>query len=153
MLLIEDMDCLFKDRKKNDEMKNSITLSGILNCLDGLASKEGMIVFITTNHIKNLFDEALIRPGRIDDLMEFTYIKRVQLEEMYKIFMEHNYDESKMKNFIKTYNSLNVKCTTALMQNYLFRYVDQPDEALEHIDDIKDMKEKTTLDKEADMYV
>jgi hypothetical protein len=153
LLLIEDMDCLFKDRKKNDEMKNSITLSGILNCLDGLASKEGMIVFITTNHIKNLFDEALIRPGRIDDLMEFTYIKRVQLEEMYKIFMEHNYDESKMKNFIKTYNSLNVKCTTALMQNYLFRYVDQPDEALEHIDDIKDMKEKTTLDKEADMYV
>jgi hypothetical protein len=147
ILLIEDMDCLFKDRKKNDEIKNQITLSGILNCLDGLSSGDNMIVFITTNIKDSLYDEALIRPGRIDHFIQFTYIKKEQLVEMYKVFMENNYSEDKMNLFIKTYYSLNIKCTTALIQDYLFRYVDEPDDAQENIDMIKDIKNESTFDK------
>ena len=46
-----------------------ITFSGLLNALDGVASAEERIIFLTTNHVENL-DAALIRPGRVD-LKEF----------------------------------------------------------------------------------
>lgn len=150
ILLIEDMDCLFKDRKKNDEFKNKLTLSGILNSLDGLSAADDMIVFITTNYKDNLYDEALIRPGRVDHFIKFGHIKKEQIKEMYKVFMENAFSEEKMKAFIDAYYSLSVNCTTALIQNYLFGYVDNPDAALENIDKIKDIKDETTMDKHAE---
>lgn len=45
-----------------------MTFSGFLNALDGVASGEERIIFMTTNHVEKL-DPALIRPGRVD-LME-----------------------------------------------------------------------------------
>ncbi|KAG6008863.1 hypothetical protein E4U21_003674 [Claviceps maximensis] len=47
-----------------------ISLSGLLNILDGVASQEGRILIMTTNHIEKL-DKALIRPGRIDMMIHF----------------------------------------------------------------------------------
>jgi chaperone BCS1 len=44
---------------------SSVTFSGFLNALDGVASGEERIIFLTTNHLDRL-DPALIRPGRID---------------------------------------------------------------------------------------
>ncbi|KAJ5054514.1 uncharacterized protein L3040_000785 [Drepanopeziza brunnea f. sp. 'multigermtubi'] len=43
----------------------NISLSALLNILDGVASQGGRILIMTTNHIDKL-DEALIRPGRVD---------------------------------------------------------------------------------------
>jgi chaperone BCS1 len=45
--------------------KSSVTFSGLLNALDGVASSEERIIFMTTNHFSKL-DPALIRPGRVD---------------------------------------------------------------------------------------
>jgi chaperone BCS1 len=45
--------------------KSSVTFSGLLNALDGVASSEERIIFMTTNHYSKL-DPALIRPGRVD---------------------------------------------------------------------------------------
>lgn len=42
-----------------------MTFSGLLNALDGVASSEERIIFMTTNHYDKL-DPALIRPGRVD---------------------------------------------------------------------------------------
>lgn len=42
-----------------------ITLSGLLNALDGVASTDGRLLIMTTNHPEKL-DPALIRPGRAD---------------------------------------------------------------------------------------
>lgn len=47
-----------------------ISLSALLNILDGVASQEGRILIMTTNHIDKL-DEALIRPGRVDMRVKF----------------------------------------------------------------------------------
>ena len=44
---------------------NRLTLSGLLNAIDGVTSSEGRIVFMTTNYVDKL-DPALIRPGRVD---------------------------------------------------------------------------------------
>ncbi|CZS93462.1 related to BCS1 protein precursor [Rhynchosporium agropyri] len=48
-----------------------ISLSGLLNILDGVASQEGRVLIMTTNH-KEKLDEALIRPGRVDMSIEFS---------------------------------------------------------------------------------
>lgn len=45
--------------------QSSVTFSGFLNALDGVASGEERIIFMTTNHPERL-DPALIRPGRVD---------------------------------------------------------------------------------------
>lgn len=47
-----------------------ISLSALLNILDGVASQEGRVLIMTTNHIEKL-DEALIRPGRVDMNIKF----------------------------------------------------------------------------------
>lgn len=47
-----------------------ISLSALLNIIDGVAATEGRILIMTTNHLDKL-DEALIRPGRVDMTVKF----------------------------------------------------------------------------------
>jgi chaperone BCS1 len=44
---------------------NALSLSGLLNAMDGLAAAEGQVTIMTTNHIE-VIDDALLRPGRVD---------------------------------------------------------------------------------------
>ncbi|KAG6867023.1 hypothetical protein C0991_003940 [Blastosporella zonata] len=66
-VLIEDVDAAFNKRVQTSEdgYQSSVTFSGFLNALDGVASGEERIIFMTTNHLEKL-DPALIRPGRVD---------------------------------------------------------------------------------------
>ncbi|GLB34820.1 putative AAA ATPase family protein [Lyophyllum shimeji] len=66
-VLIEDVDAAFNKRVQTTEdgYQSSITFSGFLNALDGVASGEERVIFMTTNHVERL-DPALIRPGRVD---------------------------------------------------------------------------------------
>ncbi|KAK7432253.1 hypothetical protein QQZ08_001198 [Neonectria magnoliae] len=65
----------------------SVTLSGLLNAFDGVASQEGRLLIMTTNHIKKL-DEALIRPGRIDREVEFQLVNRNLATQIYRLVFE-----------------------------------------------------------------
>lgn len=91
IILLEDIDAAFVSRESTLQQKsaydglNRITFSGLLNCLDGVASTEARIVFMTTNYIDRL-DPALIRPGRIDVKEYIGYCSQYQLEEMFKQF-------------------------------------------------------------------
>ncbi|KAF9203415.1 hypothetical protein BGZ49_006449 [Haplosporangium sp. Z 27] len=64
---MEDVDAALVDRKpgRDQSGSNNVTLSGILNSLDGITAQQGSVVFMTTNHITRLAP-ALIRPGRCD---------------------------------------------------------------------------------------
>ena len=64
ILLLEDIDALFVDRKANDVNKSMVSFSGILNVLDGVGRKNKLITFMTSNY-KDRLDKALIRPGRL----------------------------------------------------------------------------------------
>ncbi|KAL8955239.1 MAG: hypothetical protein Q9193_006831 [Seirophora villosa] len=59
-----------------------ISLSGLLNAIDGIASHEGRVLLMTTNFPERL-DEALIRPGRIDMKIAFTKATRSQMTELF----------------------------------------------------------------------
>lgn len=54
----------------NNTPLGRLSLSGLLNILDGVASQEGRVLIMTTNHIEKL-DKALIRPGRVDMIVSF----------------------------------------------------------------------------------
>ncbi len=49
-----------------------ISLSALLNIIDGVASAEGRLLVMTTNHIERL-DKALRRPGRVDVTIGFGF--------------------------------------------------------------------------------
>ncbi|XP_041018951.1 protein HYPER-SENSITIVITY-RELATED 4-like [Juglans microcarpa x Juglans regia] len=80
ILVIEDIDCsaelqnrdLEKEAKSEEDGK--ITLSGLLNFIDGLWSSCGdeKIIVFTTNH-KDRLDPALLRPGRMDVHLKMSY--------------------------------------------------------------------------------
>lgn len=57
-----------------------LTLSGILNALDGILSLDGKIVFMTTNVYETL-DPALIRKGRVDYTYELTKLSHAEIRD------------------------------------------------------------------------
>lgn len=91
--VIEDIDCLTDvvlDRDlRPPEVKNgeAVTLSFLLNLLDGVLETPGRILVITSNYPERL-DRALIRPGRIDVRIEFNHASRGFIQEMLHRFYE-----------------------------------------------------------------
>ncbi|KAK1760871.1 BCS1 N terminal-domain-containing protein [Echria macrotheca] len=70
-------------RKQSDTTeKKGISLSGLLNAIDGVASHEGRVLIMTTNKPESL-DDALIRPGRVDLQVGFTNATRQQAVELF----------------------------------------------------------------------
>jgi len=57
-----------------------ISFSSLLNCLDGVATRRGLVVVMTTNHIQKL-DSAFVRPGRVDCCLEFALPGFPQLQK------------------------------------------------------------------------
>ncbi|KAI1103056.1 P-loop containing nucleoside triphosphate hydrolase protein [Jackrogersella minutella] len=75
---------LAKALKKEGEAdrKTGISLSGLLNAIDGVASHEGRVLIMTTN-TPELLDEALIRPGRVDLQVAFANATQHQARELF----------------------------------------------------------------------
>ncbi|OAF98560.1 P-loop containing nucleoside triphosphate hydrolase protein [Paraphaeosphaeria sporulosa] len=68
---------------KTDSSTGSISLSALLNVIDGAASHEGHVLIMTTNTPGQL-DAALIRPGRVDLQVAFTFATQDQIHEIFK---------------------------------------------------------------------
>ena len=79
--MIEDIDCIFTDRKTGDD-NNQITLQNLLNCFDGFTCVEGTLLFITANN-PEIFDDALIHLCRIDRKLEFGWADKYQTRSMF----------------------------------------------------------------------
>ena len=85
ILLLEDVDAALVNRRQRDPdgySGRTVTASGLLNALDGLAAGEDRIAFLTTNHIDRL-DPALIRPGRVDMMVRIGEATRYQAAQMW----------------------------------------------------------------------
>jgi len=90
VIVLEDVDAVFVERGVADQSRGkksdvSISFSGLLNAIDGVASQEGRLFFMTTNHIEKL-DPALIRPGRCDVKMELKHASKLQIVSMFLRF-------------------------------------------------------------------
>lgn len=108
LLAIEDFDSnsATKDRgiegtrvKKNtlvgdssDIQLSGMTLSGLLNSLDGLIPLDNTLIFLTTNSIETI-DPALYRKGRVDYLTEIGEIHHKEILEYSKnLFKDYDFN-------------------------------------------------------------
>lgn len=74
---------------EKDSSSNPISLSGLLNVIDGAASQEGRILIMTSNTPETL-DPALIRKGRIDKQIKFEYISKFDAKQLFiRMFSMH----------------------------------------------------------------
>ena len=65
IIFIDEIDCLGKNRKTDQNGEMQQTNNALLTAMDGFDSSEGVIVVAATNRPEDL-DEALLRPGRFD---------------------------------------------------------------------------------------
>lgn len=141
LILLEDIDAAFVSRQDSSQAStayeglNRVTFSGLLNCLDGVASSEARIVFMTTNYIDRL-DPALIRPGRVDLKEYIGYCTVHQLKSMFSKFYQTT-DEDLLQKFLDLVHSKNQSVSPAQIQGYFMRHkCDTPSIVIENIHEI-----------------
>ncbi|KZF19711.1 hypothetical protein L228DRAFT_263569 [Xylona heveae TC161] len=110
LVLLEDVDAAFSNRRiQSDEdgyRGANVTFSGLLNALDGVASAEERIVFLTTNHVDRL-DEALVRPGRVDMTVRLGEATRYQISQLWdRFYGEVEGSEEAKSRFLQQMESL-----------------------------------------------
>ncbi|KAF2904089.1 hypothetical protein ILUMI_02084 [Ignelater luminosus] len=123
IILLEDIDAAFVSREDTQHQKvayeglNRVTFSGLLNCLDGVASTEARIVFMTTNYLERL-DPALIRPGRVDLKEYIGWCSPYQIENMYLKFYKGDGANEAAKEFSKKVVEFKRNVSPAQIQGY-----------------------------------
>ena len=97
VILFEDIDCMKAGNRRpkgaaapmstaaDKQISSVVTLSGLLNVLDGFHAPENVIFVMTTNHMEAL-DPALLRPGRIDFRLFMGPAAESQKAELYSRF-------------------------------------------------------------------
>ena len=128
ILLIEDIDSVFMKR----EALGNVTFSGFLNALDGIHSKDGLIVFMSTNHLDRL-DPALLRPGRIDCKVYLGDASAYQIKKMFLRFFPGS--ESNANAFADLV--ADVPISMAAIQEYLLARRSSSERALGETDQLK----------------
>uniref|UniRef100_T1GR13 Mitochondrial chaperone BCS1 n=1 Tax=Megaselia scalaris TaxID=36166 RepID=T1GR13_MEGSC len=145
IILLEDIDAAFVSREDTNQQKqaydglNRVTFSGLLNCLDGVASTEARIVFMTTNYLDRL-DPALIRPGRVDFKAYVGHCEQYQLEEMFKRFFNgEDGGKESAKLFAEKVLSYGRNVSPAQIQGFFMQHkMSTKQEVLEAVDSIWD---------------
>lgn len=126
-VLFEDIDAAFNQREKAEGSANKLTFSGLLNAINGAGSRDGVVLFITTNHLDRL-DPALIRPGRADVWQEFTYATADQANRMFCAFFP---DADGADGFGEKVEAMGM--SMADVQNHLIQYRDSQVRALNEL--------------------
>ena len=138
IILMEDADCMFPARNTDGLIAAvaaetpvieiapatptrptyRLTLSGILNALDGLASVEGRIFIMTTNYSEKL-DPAIVRPGRCDGkvLVSYAYASPKQMVKLFTKFYG-NEEEASGQQFAQSMEGVQVSMA-ALQGHFL----------------------------------
>ncbi|KAH7490424.1 hypothetical protein FOMA001_g3646 [Fusarium oxysporum f. sp. matthiolae] len=103
LVLLEDIDAagLTNKRKKQETQANNgppkpmrepISLSGLLNVIDGVGAQEGRVLVMTSNHTENI-DPALLRPGRVDFSVEFGLASSDTITQLFRLMYGTSHDE------------------------------------------------------------
>ena len=124
IVVLEDVDCLFdQNRKPDDHNRTGLTLSGLLNCMDGIlrSGANGMIMFLTANFTTQI-DAAVLRSARVDLTIPFTYADEFQVRACYEFYasvFEWTVDEEEWGKFWKGIACM--QFSVATLQQYFFK--------------------------------
>lgn len=164
LVLLEDIDAVETNRSQDNstphERGRPVSLSGLLNTLDGVASQEGQIVIMTTNHIERL-DPALIRPGRIDQKIEMSHADAAMTSKLFqfiyepaeKTCSEKSNEPLQLQEFSSKFAEKvpEHQISTAHIMSYLLQHKDSPTTALANAEEwVRNMLLEQETDDPAD---
>ncbi|KAL6255177.1 mitochondrial chaperone BCS1 [Pogonomyrmex barbatus] len=143
IILLEDIDAAFTSREESKAVKaayeglNRVTFSGLLNCLDGVASTEARILFMTTNYLDRL-DPALVRPGRVDVKEYIGWCSQNQVEQMFlRFYKEPGKDSGSLaKQFADSVMSFKKNVSPAQIQGYFMFHKSNPNAVINNVGQI-----------------
>ncbi len=113
--------------KIDENLDDKLTLSFLLNLLDGVLETPGRILIMTSNYPEKL-DKALIRPGRVDVNICFKKCSHTTIVQMLKYFYDNMNTD--------LLNDINFKdgfFTPAEVYQILFKYINAPEKAIEEL--------------------
>ncbi len=116
----------------DEVLKEPIDLSFLLNILDGTLEASGRMLVITSNFPERI-DRALIRPGRIDMIVNFKRCSVSVLRQMVEGF----YDKTDIAHRAWSAPNMDKKWTPAEVNQILFRNFDSPESALNELTDLQ----------------
>jgi len=99
---------LYDTMMKNKDIEDKITLSYLLNLIDGILEQPGRILIITTNK-PNSLDQALIRPGRIDMKIEFKKCNSQIINQILQLYFNKG-SNIKFQDYVHTQADVFEKC-------------------------------------------
>ncbi|XP_037076196.1 mitochondrial chaperone BCS1-like [Pollicipes pollicipes] len=132
IVLLEDVDAAFVSREDTAQTRaayeglSRVTFSGLLNCLDGVASTEARIVFMTTNYLDRL-DPALIRPGRVDVKEHVGHVTPHQLRRLFLRFYPG--ETAPAERFVAAAGQLGRPLSAAAVQGHFMLHKMDPERA------------------------
>lgn len=147
LLVLEDIDVLFKNRKDHDDMKHSITFSGLLNAIDGTISHDNLMIIMTTNYIKNI-DSALKR--RVDYFVEFSTMKNTEIKTMYNLYFNDSEYLEKEKEFLKACQ--NIKTSPNVLQKFFLKMINDKSCPIQNIHLLNELDDIINDKREFNMY-
>ena len=109
-----------------EDTKEPIDLSFLLNLLDGTLESNGRIVAISSNFPERI-DRALIRPGRIDMIIHFKKCNAAILNEMVKSFYDRDVEGVVCDDY---------KWSPAEVNQILFRNFEKPENAVKELNEL-----------------
>ena len=115
-------DAWMDSKLQDEDEKEPIDLSFLLNLLDGTLEASGRILCISSNFPERI-DKALIRPGRIDMIVHFKKCSQTILKEMVSNFYDTDFENW-------TDESLDYKWSPAEVNQILFRNFGNPEDAI-----------------------
>lgn len=84
----------------SSSLPDELTLGEILDVFDGNLQNHGRVLFMTSNFPEKL-DKALLRPGRIDVNLQFTYADKETIQKAFEYFfniIDHPYSFTEFNN-------------------------------------------------------
>lgn len=142
IMVLEDADAAFSNRRTQTDDDGyrgaNVTFSGLLNALDGVASAEERIVFLTTNHVERL-DGALVRPGRVDLTVRMGEATAWQVEQLWdRFFAEEDPNGRLKKDFLGRMSTLGLlhRVSTAMLQGHFLFNKDNAQGAINTLENV-----------------
>ncbi|KAJ9607416.1 hypothetical protein H2200_008489 [Cladophialophora chaetospira] len=147
-----------KERKGEETTEDEaplsyVTLSGLLNAIDGVLAPEGHVLIMTTNH-PELLDPALIRDGRCDMKVKLSLASKEQIRSIFMKIYTHRrvdkpakYDPEILSQMADSFADVVPAATFSpaeLQQHLLLHRVD-PEGAIEHALELVERKERSNF--------
>ena len=87
-----------EDIDRETDGERSVEMDDILNILDGVDTKHDRIItVVTTNHLENI-NQAMVRPGRLDDTIDITPPDAKAAEKLVRLYGGKAIDEKEDLN-------------------------------------------------------